>query len=272
MSIRRWTFTDTVTGDSVVLPVNPNKMDSPTFARDITWAWNTSHGMAGVQSSPTSTQWSFGGVILTQEQYSLLLNWANRLSILQITDHLNRTMQVIITHFDPVERQTSATRPWLADYTMTCLLIPGTTVAPPTPISTRPITFDDQSLPDDWIVAGGDGNPVYVNLPDAGVGTTYALAFPDINDGETTTYSFSMTSDGTTAFTVRYNVSSENGYDYFSILVDGTQKVHESGPIETWEQYAEVLSAGSHDVVLQYAKDVSVSVGSDTTRISYVTW
>lgn len=133
MSVVRWIFRDISDGESVVLPLNPNKMSSPTFQRNMEFAWGTraneswSGGISRIraidngQGQPTT--WTFEGVILKESHYNLLLAWTKRLQVLHMTDHLSRTFEVIIQRFDPIERLPSATNAWRVDYSMSCLLL-----------------------------------------------------------------------------------------------------------------------------------------------------
>lgn len=127
MSVVRWVFEDTVTSDSIVLPLNPNTMTTPSIPRAMNWAWGSKWGVDRIRGmeSPLdgATEWSFGGVILSEAHYDLLLAWAGRLVILNIQDHLLRRFKVVIRKFDPVERLPTALHPWRADYTMTCLFL-----------------------------------------------------------------------------------------------------------------------------------------------------
>jgi hypothetical protein len=120
----RWTFTDTETDEVASLILNPNKMSTPTFAREVQYAWTPAVGMAGIdRSQATPTSWTFEGVILTQGHYNRLLEWAQRGVVLRVDDHLGRAFGIIIEKYDPIERLPTANRPWRADYTMTCLLL-----------------------------------------------------------------------------------------------------------------------------------------------------
>ena len=117
-------FFDVRTGEKVLLPYNPNTMDSPTTPREMTFAWNAGGRISSLDRGALSpTQWSFGGVILEKYQYGLLLSWAERNHVLRVTDHLGRTFEIIIEKFDPIERLPTPRRQWRADYTMTCLLL-----------------------------------------------------------------------------------------------------------------------------------------------------
>lgn len=122
----RWTFTEPISGDSWVVPINPNEMDAPARPRNMSYAYGSKWGQDRIRAMDRTTSpptWSFSGVLLTQEHYDSLLEWSKKLAVVQIADHLGRTFEVVITQFDPIERLPTANRPWRADYTMTCLLL-----------------------------------------------------------------------------------------------------------------------------------------------------
>lgn len=128
MSVVRWRFRDLKTSEEIILPLNPNQMSTPTVARELAWAWGSAtYGVSRMRGFQTpasvAATWTFGGVILTKSHYDLLLAWSRRLSILRIQDHVGRRFRVVISKFDPVERLPTATKPWRADYTMSCLLL-----------------------------------------------------------------------------------------------------------------------------------------------------
>lgn len=126
MTVIRWRITEPVSTDAAIVQINPNKMDAPTTARTMTFAWGEKWGldiMRGIDRPTPPRSWTFGGVLLTEAHYNLLLTWTKRLQVVHITDHLGRTFKVVIQKFDPVERLPTATKPWRADYTMTCLLL-----------------------------------------------------------------------------------------------------------------------------------------------------
>lgn len=64
----------------------------------------------------------------------------------------------------------------------------------------------------------------------------------------------------------KYLVSSENNYDWLNIYVDGTQVVHKSGA-GAWTAYSKALTAGTHTIKFEYAKDGSGVSGSDAAFI-----
>lgn len=130
MSVVRWKFLDTETNQSIVLPLNPNEMSSPFPRRELNFAW-TAHADQGIgrprifqQTSNTPVEWSFSGVILVKTHYDLLLEWTKRLHVVRVTDHLERTFEMIIQNLDVRERQrTAAAKEWRADYTMVCMIL-----------------------------------------------------------------------------------------------------------------------------------------------------
>lgn len=125
----RWTFFDTVTSETATVMLNPNAMSSTSQPRNMEFSMPAPGGWAGTQLrgidliSQQPHSWTFEGVILAKAHYDMLVDWSSRLHVLQITDHLGRTFETIIQKFDPVERLPTKTKPWRADYTMTCLLL-----------------------------------------------------------------------------------------------------------------------------------------------------
>lgn len=63
-----------------------------------------------------------------------------------------------------------------------------------------------------------------------------------------------------------YRVSSEGGWDKFHFLIDGESQMNASGDVD-WTHAAFPLTAGSHTLTFRYAKDGSVSSGSDCAWI-----
>jgi hypothetical protein len=66
-----------------------------------------------------------------------------------------------------------------------------------------------------------------------------------------------------------YRVSSESNYDKFHFLVDNESQMEASGEVE-WTHAAFPLTAGTHTLTFRYAKDYSVSNGSDCAWIDNV--
>lgn len=120
----RWRFTDTATSDEVILPLNPKSMSTPTSGRDVSFGWSSGDALSGVDHGQgTPTTWTFDGVILVKSHDDLLLEWAERAEVIRIDDHLGRAFEVIFETYESTERKPTPTRPFKADYTMTCLLL-----------------------------------------------------------------------------------------------------------------------------------------------------
>lgn len=123
----RWTFYDPSVPELYTLPINPDKMDSPHYGRNLATASGVRTGtlerVRVIDTAPQMKEWSFTGVVRSQIQHDRLTYWAEKRTPIQITDHLDRTFEVIVKRFDPVARQPTADVPWRGRYTMTCLLI-----------------------------------------------------------------------------------------------------------------------------------------------------
>ncbi len=128
----------------------------------------------------------------------------------------------------------------------------------------------------DFIISFEDGE-----LPSALAGLTtwlvdnstashgnYSLKAQTILDNEEAGAGLTIISDGSD-FSFYAKVSSEEGYDVFVVLVDGSIVIEASGEVD-WKQYSFPLSAGSHEIIFGYVKDNSESAGDDTVWIDYV--
>lgn len=87
------------------------------------------------------------------------------------------------------------------------------------------------------------------------------------NGTSQTVINFTLIEDGSVE--LNYRVSSENNFDWFYILVDGTQIVKKSGTVN-FTVYTQNLSAGEHNITLKYTKDGSTKGGSDCGAIGYL--
>lgn len=123
MTVVRWTFTDTVTSETVTLPFNPNKMTS--FFTDNATATAATSPIDGlvrarrVKSPPKDA--SFGGFIRSSTQHDLMLDWGGRSSLMVVTDHLGRSWHMRFVSCEMIERKPTALKPWKFEYTMRCL-------------------------------------------------------------------------------------------------------------------------------------------------------
>lgn len=87
------------------------------------------------------------------------------------------------------------------------------------------------------------------------------------NGTSQTVINFTLMEDGN--IELNYKVSSESRYDWFYILIDGTQVIKKSGAVD-FTIYTQTLTAGEHSITLKYTKDGSQSSGSDCGAIGYL--
>ena len=66
-----------------------------------------------------------------------------------------------------------------------------------------------------------------------------------------------------------YRVSSESGYDYLRVFIDGAMAGQWSGTV-AWTMASHALSAGTHTIEWRYSKDATLSTGSDRAWIDDV--
>jgi subtilisin family serine protease len=122
----------------------------------------------------------------------------------------------------------------------------------------------DTGIPNDWILDGDI--PPYV---EDGV---VVLGGPNLEDDEFSSLTgiFDLP-DATYGYNLNFDlkVSSEEGWDYFYLYIDGNLKYSDSG--ETgWYTVSLPISDGVHEITFEYVKDGSVSVGDDTAYIDNV--
>jgi hypothetical protein len=90
-----------------------------------------------------------------------------------------------------------------------------------------------------------------------------------ISDSQTTSMSTTFNLTASYEISFWYNVSSESGYDYFRVFLDGSEVNTYSGS-SGWTRWARSVAAGSHTLELRYTKDASLSSGSDTVWVDDV--
>lgn len=131
MTVQRWIFEDLEAGETYTHPINPREAGSPFAARTLTFAqtsaWSdVDHGLQrtrAFEAPAAPADWSFGGVIRTQEHHDALLAWSKKSNEVRVSDHLGRTFEVIIRSFRPVERRATPATPWRMTYTMQVLVL-----------------------------------------------------------------------------------------------------------------------------------------------------
>lgn len=81
--------------------------------------------------------------------------------------------------------------------------------------------------------------------------------------------SMQTTINGPDTLVFWWKVSSEEGYDFLSLLVDGVVQEYISGEVP-WTQVSVNIPAGTHEVVWEYRKDFSVDGGLDTAWVDQI--
>jgi subtilisin family serine protease len=98
------------------------------------------------------------------------------------------------------------------------------------------------------------------------------ISFPDIDDDEESYISTTVTLDSATygyKFVFDYKVSSEEGWDFLFVYVDGEVVFKDSGDVD-WTTKEISLSEGTHEIKIAYVKDGAVSKGSDTAWVDNI--
>jgi len=73
--------------------------------------------------------------------------------------------------------------------------------------------------------------------------------------------------DNATKFEISYKVSTEEGYDFFQLYIDGERKISESGAQTSFTKKEYELSANKHRIMFVYAKDGEETSNDDKVYI-----
>ncbi len=92
----------------------------------------------------------------------------------------------------------------------------------------------------------------------------------DIGDGQATYLQTTLVGPGTLSFW--WKVSSESGWDYLRLLVDGVSSATPISGETAWAQQTVSIAAGTHLVQWKYTKDSIISSGGDTGWVDRVVW
>ena len=95
-----------------------------------------------------------------------------------------------------------------------------------------------------------------------------ALQTGKIGNNQSTYLATTMTGPGTLSW--YWNVSSEDGYDFFTVYLDGATQYRWSGQ-GSWTRNTLDIPAGNHTVKWEYVKDDFVASGQDAGWVDYVT-
>jgi uncharacterized repeat protein (TIGR02543 family) len=108
----------------------------------------------------------------------------------------------------------------------------------------------------------------FANLTADNIGAD-SVTFGPLADGQTAFFSTVYTNAGTVSFP--WSVDSEEGYDFLTFAVDGTNLLEASGTRSGVMTHF-VAGDGPHTLQWSYTKDVSDAAGSDRAVIGRVTW
>jgi hypothetical protein len=129
--------------------------------------------------------------------------------------------------------------------------------------------FEDGSMPEDFISYG--------NHPWQPIARALRSAPIDHRQSSILALSFEMAETGEFGFI--YRVSTEQGWDFLELLLDGQLALRMSGEQE-WASYRTNLEAGPHTAVWRYRKDDTMTAGEDAVwidnlhiaNVSMATW
>lgn len=125
--IVRWQFVDPTNATTYKLHINPNAMSTPWLSRQTQTMVQSGPGgtILALQAPPIPSEWTFGGVIRSEDHYDALLLWSQKDYPIQVIDHYTRPWSVLITAFEPEDRKPLPLVPWRLKYTMRALMLSG---------------------------------------------------------------------------------------------------------------------------------------------------
>jgi hypothetical protein len=123
--------------------------------------------------------------------------------------------------------------------------------------------FESGQIPSDW-TPGGDVPPFVQSLEV--YNGNYALQFGDVDDNQESWVEFTLQNASTAVLSFMVKVSSEEGWDFFKLYIDGEEYYRISGEVG-WTQVSVGLQPGEHTIRFAYEKDAYYSAGMDTAWI-----
>jgi len=94
----------------------------------------------------------------------------------------------------------------------------------------------------------------------------YAACSPPLENNQSSTLKITFTVDKISLLTVKFRVSSEDGFDKLRIDIDSTAFNDYSGDLQ-WQEYKKAISSGTHTVKFIYTKDPTNSWYEDKAWI-----
>ncbi|XQF93983.1 hypothetical protein ACOBV9_21540 (plasmid) [Pseudoalteromonas espejiana] len=123
--------------------------------------------------------------------------------------------------------------------------------------------FDDAAVPD-LLTSSNSQTPWLTTQFNDDTG--FVLTNNDITDNQSTSVEFSFLSGEQRYVNFNYALDTEGGYDYFSVYINGSVVLDESG-VSEWKSASFPVGAGLNTVKFTYIKDGSVSTPADAVYI-----
>lgn len=117
-----WIFEDEYASTVYELEVNPQEASMPSVVKTYTPSATAAGQQIIFQGRSPSQQLSCSGIILTEDQYNTMREWARLEKQIKITDDLGRVFWVYIKSFAP-RRVRSSQYPWTHEFSMTAVVL-----------------------------------------------------------------------------------------------------------------------------------------------------
>lgn len=120
----RWVLHDPVASVSYTFERNPRTGTGSPYRVNKTAAMPVARDgiPRATRTLAAPTEWVISGDLRTKTQYDALTNWATVANRVELSDHLGRSFDVLITRFEPEEHRPTARTPWRFTYRLTALV------------------------------------------------------------------------------------------------------------------------------------------------------
>lgn len=119
-----WKFFDPITSETFIFPNNPKEMSSPHPQNTVSFASRGVNGrMPGISAPKSPTRWSVTGKSRSEDFLNTLIDLKSRPYPIHITDHLNRTWEVVLLGIGIDELRPSQVHSTRFNYDIQCLVL-----------------------------------------------------------------------------------------------------------------------------------------------------
>jgi len=115
-----WKFRDTQTNEEYTFPVNPYELNPPFDEKQIDEHPVLDNRTTVEPRKPK--EWNFTGHVYSQAQYDAIVDWWTRDTVIEVSDHLGRTFEVVPLSIDVTEKR-SRKLEWYFVYTLGGMLL-----------------------------------------------------------------------------------------------------------------------------------------------------